>query len=128
MRRAFCASLECGRASHPPSRSPIRMHGVNGREIGSSPNWPAGYPRKVSIQRTLNCNRLVKELSAARVRASGEAPVMHCARQLPLRGSCPEAWCSNGVAEQGQLLDQAARDGRLTVRLSLSGAMVSSVM
>jgi hypothetical protein len=44
------------------------------------------------------------------------------------RRSCPEAWCSNGVAERGQLLDQAARDGRLTVRLSLSGAMVSSVM
>jgi ATP-dependent Lhr-like helicase len=43
-------------------------------------------------------------------------------------GSCPATWCRNGVAEQGQLLDQAAMDGRLTARSSLSGAMVSSVM
>ena len=37
-------------------------------------------------------------------------------------------WCKNGAAEQGRLLDQAANAGRLTVRSSLSGAMVSSVM
>ena len=44
------------------------------------------------------------------------------------KGSCPESWCSNGVAEQGWLLDQAAKDGRLTAILSLSGAMVSRLM
>ena len=44
------------------------------------------------------------------------------------QGSCPEAWCRNGVAEQGQLLDQAASGGKLTARSSLRGAMVSSVM
>ena len=42
--------------------------------------------------------------------------------------SCPAAWCRNGAAEQGGLLDQAAIAGGLTARSSLSGAMVSSVM
>jgi hypothetical protein len=42
--------------------------------------------------------------------------------------SCPKPWCSNGLAEQGWLLGQAARDGKLTVRSSPIGAMVSSVM
>ena len=54
-----------------------------------------------------------------------------CEQHLPVRGvqgSCPEPWCSNGIAEQGWLLDQAARDGKLTATSSLSGAMVSSVM
>ena len=47
---------------------------------------------------------------------------------LETAGSCPRPWCSNGVAEQRWLLGQAARGGRLTVRSSPSGAMVSSVM
>jgi hypothetical protein len=42
--------------------------------------------------------------------------------------SCPLPWCSNGVAEQCWLPGQAARGGKLTVRSSPSGAIVSSVM
>lgn len=42
--------------------------------------------------------------------------------------SCPAPWCSNVAAEQGWLLVQAARGGRLTARSSLSGAIVSSVI
>jgi hypothetical protein len=48
--------------------------------------------------------------------------------EFSLTGSCPTTWCSNGAAEQGWLLVQAARDGTLAARLSLSGATVSCVM
>ena len=47
---------------------------------------------------------------------------------LDVDRSCPNTWCSNGVAEQDCLLDQAASGGRLTARLSPSVVMVSSVM
>ena len=48
--------------------------------------------------------------------------------QLAVQRSCPAPWCSNVAAEQGWLLVQAARGGRLTARSSLSGAIVSSVI
>ena len=50
----------------------------------------------------------------------------------PIRGarSCPDAWCSNGAITYRRREPgcHAATAGRMTMGLSLMGAMVSSVM
>ena len=45
-----------------------------------------------------------------------------------IAGSCPAAWCRSGIPGQRWLPGQAARGGRLTGAVSLSGAMVSRLM
>ncbi len=85
---------------------------------------------------TANPSAVVPILERVRVETGTAALVLvkpidqtliHLADGNPRR-SCPIAWCRIDAVEQGQLLDQAARGGRLTAISSLSGAMVSRLM